>query len=94
MVVADRVSQLSDIVAAAGVVDVSEGLELLEASEDVEMMGAIVGLMGEDDLERGLELARMAGATSSGPRKASTVAVSTSSARPWASLPMPQRYRE
>ena len=43
------------------VTDVAEGLEMLEASEDVDLMGAMVGLMSADDLERGLELARMAG---------------------------------
>jgi hypothetical protein len=61
MVVAERVSTLSEIVEAAGVTDVAEGLEMLEASEDVDLMGAMVGLMSADDLERGLELARMAG---------------------------------
>ena len=61
LLVAQRVSDLSNVVAVAGVVDMAQGAELLSHSEDVAAMSAIVGLMGEDDLERGLELARLAG---------------------------------
>jgi len=40
---------------------VAEGAELLAASEDLEAIGAVVGLMTEEDLEIGLEIARTAG---------------------------------
>ena len=60
-VVADRMAKLSDIVAAAGVTDVAEGLALLDESEDVDLMSALVGLMSAADLERGLKIARIAG---------------------------------
>jgi len=42
-------------------VDMAEGAELLAASDDVATISAIVGLMGEEDLEQGLALARLAG---------------------------------
>ena len=46
---------------AAGVVDVEEGVEMLIKGGNVRAMGAIVGLMSKEELERGLELARLAG---------------------------------
>ena len=52
---------LSEIVAVAGVVDVEEGVEMLIKGGDVKAMGAIVKLMSKEELERGLELARLAG---------------------------------
>jgi hypothetical protein len=60
-VVADRVAKLSDVVAAAGVTDMAEGAEILSTSEDVNTLSAMVGLMGAEDLEHGLALARLAG---------------------------------
>jgi hypothetical protein len=42
-------------------VDLAQGAELLAKSEDVAALSAVVGLMGVDDLERGLQLARLAG---------------------------------
>ena len=60
-VVADRVKDLSEIVAVAGVVDVEEGVDMLIKGGDVKAMGAIVKLMSKEELERGLELARLAG---------------------------------
>ena len=60
-VVADRLSTLSEIVETAGIDDISQGADLLAHSEDVAAMSAIVGLMSYSDIERGLELARMAG---------------------------------
>jgi len=59
--VADRVKDLSEIVAVAGVVDVEEGVDMLIKGGDVKAMGAIVKLMSREELERGLELARLAG---------------------------------
>lgn len=59
-VVADRMAKLNDIVAAAGVTDIAEGLALLDESEDVDLMSAMVGLMSAADLKRGLEIARIA----------------------------------
>jgi hypothetical protein len=40
---------------------VAQGADLLTASDDVAAMSAIVGLMGAEDLETGLEIARTAG---------------------------------
>ena len=57
----ERVRQLSDIAAAAGIMDVAEGAEILAASEDVAATSAMVGLMSGEDLESGLALARIAG---------------------------------
>jgi hypothetical protein len=59
--VADRMQELSEIVGAAGIVDVEEGVEMLMKGQDVRAMGAIVKLMSKEELERGLELARIAG---------------------------------
>jgi hypothetical protein len=59
--VAERMQDLSEIVAAAGVVDVEEGVEMMMKGGDVKAMSAIVGLMSEEELERGLALARVAG---------------------------------
>jgi hypothetical protein len=39
----------------------AEGAEILATSEDVNVLSAMVGLMGAEDLEHGLELARLAG---------------------------------
>jgi hypothetical protein len=60
-IVADRMQELSEIVGAAGIVDVEEGVEMLMKGQDVRAMGAIVKLMSKEELERGLELARLAG---------------------------------
>jgi hypothetical protein len=60
-IIADRLDVLSDAVAVAGVVDVAEGAAILAESEDVGVMSALVGMMSEDDLEHGLELARISG---------------------------------
>jgi hypothetical protein len=60
-IVAERVQDLSDIVGAAGIVDVEEGIDMLMKGGDVKAMGAIVKLMSREELERGLELARLAG---------------------------------
>ena len=49
------------IVGAAGVVDVAEGIDMIMKGGDVHAMGAIVGMMSREDLDRGLELARLGG---------------------------------
>jgi hypothetical protein len=59
--VSERMQDLSEIVAAAGIVDVEEGVEMMLKGGDVKAMGAIVGLMSKEELERGLALARLAG---------------------------------
>jgi hypothetical protein len=59
--VSEKVGELSEIVGAAGVVDVEEGVEMLMKGGDVKAMGAIVSLMSKEELERGMELARLAG---------------------------------
>ena len=58
---AERVQELSDLVGIAGEVDVEEGVDLILKGGDVKAMGAIVKLMSKEELERGLELARIAG---------------------------------
>ena len=60
-VMAERVQELSDLVGAAGVVDVEEGVAMIMKGGDVKAMGAIVRLMSREELDRGLELARLAG---------------------------------
>jgi len=58
---ADRMSVISDVVAMAGVADVSQGAELPAASEDVGVLSAMVGLMSLDGIEHGFELAPISG---------------------------------
>ncbi len=60
-ITAERIAELSHIVDNLGVHDLAQITDILTASEDAEAMSAVVGLMSADDLERGLELARMAG---------------------------------
>jgi len=60
-IVADRLATLADVVAEAGASDFAQASQLLSASEDIEVIGAIVGIMSETDLELGLELARLSG---------------------------------
>lgn len=54
-------AQLSEVVAEAGITDVAEGANLIAASEDIAALSAVVGLMGAEDLDNGLEVARTAG---------------------------------
>jgi hypothetical protein len=58
---AARLGQLSEVVAEAGIVDVAEGAAMLATSDDIKGISAAVGLMGAEDLESGLEVARTAG---------------------------------
>jgi hypothetical protein len=60
-VVSERLEVLSDAVAGAGIMDVAEGAAMLAESEDVGVMSALVGMMSEDSLDHGLELARLSG---------------------------------
>ena len=60
-IMADRMAVVSDVVAVAGVIDMAEGAEMLAASDDVNVLSALVGMMSADDLEHGLELARLSG---------------------------------
>src|SRR3990172_9177523 len=60
-IVSQRMAKLSETVAVAGVVDMAEGIQMLAASEDVSVMSALVGLMSFEDIEHGLELARLSG---------------------------------
>lgn len=57
----DRMAVLSDVVSAAGAADIAQGAAMLAASEDVTVMSALMGLMSIDDLEHGMELARLSG---------------------------------
>ena len=60
-VVADRLGALSEMVGDAGITDISQGIEMLTASEDVEAMAAVVGLMSLGDVEREHVLAGLDG---------------------------------
>jgi len=59
--VASRMADLSEVVGEAGVVDMAQGAELLADSDDVKTIGAMISLMSAEDLEGGMELARLAG---------------------------------
>src|SRR6186997_933127 len=45
MLVADRLTSLSEVVSAAGANDINQGAELLATSSDIETVSAVVGLM-------------------------------------------------
>ena len=57
----DRMAILGQAVAIAGIADVAQGAEILAGSEDVGVMSALVGMMSVEDIEHGLELARLSG---------------------------------
>ncbi len=59
--VAEGLSKISSVVAAAGIVDVAQGAELLEHSEDVEVQSELVGFLSESDLENSMGIAAIAG---------------------------------
>jgi hypothetical protein len=59
--VAEGLSRISTVVAAAGIVDVAQGAELLEKSEDVEIQSEMVGFLSESDLEHAMGIAAIAG---------------------------------
>jgi hypothetical protein len=54
-------AELSDVVGAAGVMDMAEGVELLADSDDVKTIGAMISLLSLEDLDNGMALARLAG---------------------------------
>jgi hypothetical protein len=60
-VAAERVQTLSEVVGEAGIADMAEGIDMLAKGENVKAWGAMLGMMSKQDLERGLELARVAG---------------------------------
>lgn len=60
-IMADRSERLAESLAAAGIQDMEEGEELLEASENVEMLGDILESVGTEAIESGLKLARIGG---------------------------------
>jgi hypothetical protein len=53
LLAASRMADLSDVVEAAGAVDMAQGVELLAESEDVKTIGAIISLLSLDDLTTG-----------------------------------------
>nr|NIV35401.1 hypothetical protein [Anaerolineae bacterium] len=57
----ERSAVLSETVGIAGVSDVAQGAELLDASDDLAEMGAFVAAMSTEDLERGMDLASLYG---------------------------------
>ena len=60
-VMAKRIGQLGEIVGDAGARDAAEGIAMLVASDNIEAISAMVGMMSVADLERGMELARLSG---------------------------------
>jgi hypothetical protein len=52
---------LSEVVSAAGVIDMVEGIDLLATSDDIEVQSALIGMMSEEDLDIGMQLAAIAG---------------------------------
>ena len=60
-VVAERMGVWSEVVAAAGNVDIAQAIHLLSAAEDVEVIRAVVGVMRQADLEHGRQRARLSG---------------------------------
>ena len=61
-----RVGELSEVV-----VDLAQGVEMLATSDDIQLLASVVGLMGKEDLDRGLQLARVAGELEMASRVAS-----------------------
>jgi hypothetical protein len=61
MIVAGAAASIGDTVGFAGVNDVMQGEEMLDASERIAMQTAIVQALGEHDLDRGMDLAAIAG---------------------------------
>jgi hypothetical protein len=59
--VSERMAQMSAAVGEAGVMDYAQGEAMLAESDNVKVLSAMVGMMGENDLEAGLALARVAG---------------------------------
>jgi hypothetical protein len=60
-IMSDRMADVSDVVGAAGIVDVAEGVEMIMKGGNVKAMGAIISMMSREELERGLRLAHLAG---------------------------------
>ena len=60
-IMSGRMALLSDTVSAAGAADIAQGAAMLAASDDVNVMSALVGLMSLEDIEHGMELARLSG---------------------------------
>ena len=54
-------AQLSNVVAAAGIVDMAEGADMLAASQDIEVQSILVSLLSEEDLSLGMDMGAIAG---------------------------------
>jgi hypothetical protein len=52
---------LSEAVGDAGIDDIAEGAQMLAASEDLAVIGAMVAAMSEDDLDHSMEIAGISG---------------------------------
>jgi hypothetical protein len=59
--VAEGLSKISTMVAAAGIVDIAEGAALLEKSQDVAIQSEVVRYLGEEDLNHAMGIAAIAG---------------------------------
>ena len=54
-------AQLSNVVAAAGIIDMAEGADMLAASQDIEVQSILVSLLSEEDLSLGMDMGAIAG---------------------------------
>ena len=61
MVVAEKLGRLSEVVAAAGALDVAEGIEALATSEDIHVQSAVVASLSSAELARAMELGALSG---------------------------------
>ncbi len=57
----ETMTELSDVVAIAGEMDLAQGSEALAAAQDIELQSDVVAALSSDDLERSMALGAIAG---------------------------------
>ena len=57
----EAMTELSDVVAIAGEMDIAQGSEALGAAQDIELQSDVVAALSSDDLERSMALGAIAG---------------------------------
>ena len=57
----EAMTELSDVVAIAGEMDIAQGSEALAAAQDIEIQSEVVAALSSDDLERSMALGAIAG---------------------------------
>ena len=57
----ETMTELSDVVAIAGEMDIAQGSEALAAAQDIELQSDVVAALSSDDLERSMALGAIAG---------------------------------